>query len=265
MNSLMKNNKLRISILQFPLFWENPADNIDFFGHQIATLNEQNQMPDLIVLPEMWSTGFSMGLQTVAQEIGDKSLAFMIDMAVNFNIAIVGSSIFRQGNKTYNRLFFVFPDGHYESYDKRHTFSMAGESEVYNKGKNSLLVHYKGFKIYPLICYDLRFPVWSRNTVDYDVLLYVANWPAPRIHAWDTLLQARAIENMAYCVGVNRVGTDPNGHEYPGHSGVYNAFGQQMCFSNKSGVLHIALDLDSLKALRAKFPFLLDADNFEIQ
>ena len=261
----MGNNILKISLLQFPLFWEASTDNIDFFTSQIASLRNKHDMPDLVVLPEMWSTGFSMSLKTQAYRIGNESLAFMIEMAQTYGIAIVGSTVFKEQNATYNRLFFVFPDGEYESYDKRHTFSMAGESEVYDKGKTSLLVHYRGFKICPLICYDLRFPVWSRNTVDYDLLLYVANWPSPRIHAWDTLLQARAIENMAYCLGVNRVGTDPNGHQYPGHSAVYNAFGEQMCFSKKSGVLNAILDLDWLKKQRIKFPFLKDADPFKLR
>lgn len=261
----MENGRLKISLLQFPLFWERPKDNMDFFGAQIAALKDKDQMPDLVVLPEMWSTGFSMDLKKKAQSIGRDSLHFMMEMAQSFQIAVVGSTIFEEDLACYNRLFFVFPDGTYESYDKRHTFSLAGESEVYEKGKSNLIVHYRGFKICPLICYDLRFPVWSRNTVDYDLLLYVANWPAPRIHAWDTLLQARAIENMAYCIGLNRVGEDPNGHQYPGHSAVYNVFGEVLCFSKKSGVLEVQLNLEYLQKQRAKFPFLKDADQFNIQ
>jgi omega-amidase len=260
----MDNNQLHLSLLQFPLVWESPEQNILFFETQIRALSLSKTKPDIIILPEMWSTGFSMKLKDTAALMGQLSLSFMIQIAKETQMAIVGSTIFKEGAHSFNRLFFVYPEGHYECYDKRHTFGMAGESEVYNKGDKHLIVHYKGFRICPLICYDLRFPIWARNTNAYDVLLYVANWPAPRIHAWDSLLKARAIENMSYCIGVNRVGTDPNGHLYPGHSAVYNPFGDPLCFSDKEETIPISLDLERLKKARLDFPFLEDMDEFTI-
>ena len=261
----MPTNELNIALLQYPLSWEAPHENISFFKKVILDPSMQGSLVDLWVLPEMWSTGFSMSLARQATAIGRESLAFMIAMATQTKKAVAGSTVYEQDAQVYNRFFFVFPDGEYVYYDKRHTFSMAGESEVYHRGSSHTIIQYKGFKIFPQICYDLRFPAWSRNTHEYDLLLYVANWPAPRIQAWDTLLKARAIENMAFCVGVNRLGTDPNGHLYPGHSAGYDCFGNEMVFSKEEGRLLLSLNKESLTAARAQFPFLEDRDAFDIR
>jgi omega-amidase len=164
----------------------------------------------------------------------------------------------------FNRLFFVHPNGVTKSYDKKHTFTLAGEDQAYEAGKEKLILEYKGFKICPLICYDLRFPVWSRNVEDYDVLIYVANWPKTRITAWDTLLKARAIENMAYCIGVNRVGLDGADFEYTGHSAVYDVLGEQLAYSEKEEILYATLDKAHIQDTRKQLRFLEDRDSFNL-
>jgi predicted amidohydrolase len=188
----------------------------------------------------------------------------MQEKAKELNAAICGSIVFSERGLYFNRLFFVTPKGEVHQYDKRHTFTLAGENEKYQAGKQHLILDYKGFKMNLMICYDLRFPVWSRNTVDYDVLLYVANWPKPRIEAWDTLLKARAIENMSYCIGVNRVGKDEKGLEYVGHSATYDSLGQQLVFSEKEEILEIILDKAHIIQTRDNLKFLYDRDNFEL-
>jgi predicted amidohydrolase len=166
----------------------------------------------------------------------------------------------------YNRLLFVHPDGVVESYDKRHTFTLAGENEVYSAGTQKLIVNYKGWKICPLICYDLRFPVWARNVENYDVLIYVANWPKVRIAAWDALLKARAIENMSYCIGVNRVGLDGNNHEYSGHSAAYDVLGKRLDTipTDKEAIEIVTLNKKDLEIYRMKLNFLEDRDEFSL-
>src|SRR5690606_10159959 len=218
-------NKLNIALIQIPLFWEDPERNRELFSSKIKSITNKI---DLIVLPEMFTTGFTMTPENIDLREGDITVAWMQEKAKEHNAAVVGSVVFFEAGNYFNRLFFVGPDGRVSQYDKRHTFALAGEDKVYQAGTEKLIIDFRGFKICPLICYDLRFPVWARNTVDYDVLVYVANWPTPRIGAWDTLLKARAIENMAYCIGVNRVGQDKTGHDYPGHSAVYDALGEEL-------------------------------------
>ena len=200
---------MKVAIIQTALIWENPNANRIQFEEKIRGI-EQNV--DLIVLPEMFSTGFTMNPETVAETMNGETISWMQTLAKHKNSAITGSLVIVENGKYYNRLVFVLPSGEIKHYDKRHLFSLAGEEKVYTKGKTKLIIEYKGFKICPLICYDLRFPVFSRNVEDYDVLLYVANWPKPRINAWNALLKARAIENMCYVVGVNRIGEDQNNH-----------------------------------------------------
>ncbi|MEO0444189.1 MAG: nitrilase-related carbon-nitrogen hydrolase, partial [Pseudomonadota bacterium] len=166
--------------------------------------------------------------------------------------------------KYYNRLYFAEPDGKLSFYDKRHTFTLAGEHKKYKSGKHKVLVDYKGFRFCPLICYDLRFPIWARNTDDYDVLIYVANWPKPRISAWDALLKARAIENMAYCIGVNRVGLDNLRHEYVGHSACYDVLGNQVAFSDEEEIVYVTLEKEHIEKTRNKLKFLDDRDDFSL-
>ena len=220
---------------------------------------------DLIVLPEMFTTGFSMTPEQIDSRHQNDTVDWMRQQALKLNTAITGSIIASDDGKYFNRLYFVTAEGLVQTYDKRHTFTLAGEDMVYEKGDKRLIIDYRGFRICPMICYDLRFPVWSRNTEDYDVLLYVANWPAPRILAWDTLLKARAIENMAYCIGVNRVGVDENGLEYIGHSAVYDSLGETLAYSESEGVIKVELDHQHLADTRNNLKFLQDKDTFNLQ
>lgn len=251
--------QLKLALIQSPLIWEHPDGNRELFSKKIASVSSD---VDVVVLPEMFTTGFTMAPQRIPKVQTLETVQWMQDMASRHAFAIIGSIVYEEGMRHYNRLLFVKPDGSFSTYDKRHTFTLAGEHEKYTAGDKLLVETYKGFKICPLICYDLRFPVWSRNTHDYDVLLYVANWPKPRIAAWDALLTARAIENMAYCVGVNRIGTDANGLSYTGHSGVYDALGKQLVFSETEAVLEVTLFKQHLLETRRALPFLKDRDAF---
>lgn len=255
-------NKLNIALIQIPLFWEDPERNRELFSSKIKSITNKI---DLIVLPEMFTTGFTMTPENIDLREGDITVAWMQEKAKEHNAAVVGSVVFFEAGNYFNRLFFVGPDGRVSQYDKRHTFTLAGEDKVYQAGTEKLIIDFRGFKICPLICYDLRFPVWARNTVDYDVLVYVANWPNPRIGAWDTLLKARAIENMAYCIGVNRVGQDKTGHDYPGHSAVYDALGEELVFSEKEEILFATLTQDHIGETRNRLRFLEDRDVFSLE
>lgn len=253
---------LKITIIQSELHWENVEANLEMFTKNIQNIEEET---DLIILPEMFSTGFSMNAKQLAESMDGKTLQWMISEAKKHQTAITGSIIISENNHFYNRLFFVFPDGSYEKYDKKHTFTLAGENETYTAGTERIIVNYKGWRICPLVCYDLRFPVWARNTADYDVLIYVANWPKVRTVAWDTLLRARAIENMSYCIGVNRVGFDGNDHEYVGHSGVYDVLGKQISTSAFDEFTEtVVLHKKHIEENRNHFQFLNDRDQFEI-
>jgi omega-amidase len=252
---------LKIALIQAPLLWENPEENRKVFSKKIESVSKD---VDVIILPEMFTSGFTMCPENISTIEDEATLVWMRGVSQSLNAAIIGSIVYREGTKNYNRLLFVKPDGSVSTYDKRHTFTLVGEDEKYTAGTQQLLVHYKGFVFCPLICYDLRFPVWSRNTMEYDVLLYVANWPKTRVEAWDVLLRARAIENMTYCVGVNRVGTDANGHSYSGHSGVYDALGKQLVFSEDDAVLEISISKKHITETRQKLGFLYDRDVFSL-
>ncbi len=253
---------LKITLVQSELVWENASANRELFSKKFQTFEGET---DLIVLPEMFTTGFSMNAKKLAEPNDGDSLNWLISEARKHNCAITGSVIISENDKFYNRLFFVLPDGTYEKYDKKHTFTLAKENETYTAGKERLIVNYKGWKICPLICYDLRFPVWSRNTEDYDVLIYLANWPKVRTVAWDTLLRARAIENMSYCVGVNRVGFDGNDHEYVGHSAVYDVLGKQVSPSAFDEFIEtVTLSKEHIGSNRKHLQFLNDRDKFTL-
>ncbi len=257
----MAKKKLHVALIQAAVIWENPEGNRAIFSKKIEAITS---ITDLIILPEMFTTGFTMHPENLDKAEGQKTIDWMLKIASEKQVAITGSIAFYEKNAFYNRLFFVEPNGKIASYDKRHTFTLAREGEVYNSGNSKLLIDYKGFKICPLICYDLRFPIWSRNIDNYDVLLYVANWPKPRINAWDALLKARAIENMAYCIGVNRIGLDEMGNEYRGHSSVYNVLGKQIVFSKKDEIIYATLKKKHIISARKKLKFLEDKDNFTI-
>ena len=255
---------LSVTIIQSDLHWENPKANRLNFSNKIQSITKNT---DLVILPEMFTTGFSMHAESLAEAPHGETLRWMISEAKKYDLAITGSIIVKENDRFYNRLYFVFPNGEFKQYDKRHAFTLAGEHHTYTAGKKQLFVDYRGWKIFPLICYDLRFPVWTRNVAEYDLLLYVANWPVKRIMAWDTLLKARAIENMAYCVGVNRVGLDGNGHEYSGHSAIFDVLGKQISKngSEKEFVETVSLSKEYLSNQRKKLPFLNDGDLFAIE
>ena len=259
---IIMQSELKVALIQTPLIWENPLENRSMFSQKIREIPSDT---DMIILPEMFTTGFTMNPGGVNAKEGEITVNWMKQIARDKNMALVGSISFNEKNKFTNRLFFIYPDGTSKSYDKKHTFTFAGEDEVYDSGKERLVFSYKGFRICPLICYDLRFPVWARYKGDYDLLLFVANWPEPRIDAWDTLLKARAIENMSYCIGVNRLGEDNNALRYPGHSAIYDPMGSQVVFSKKDEVLYASLSLKHLKDLRAQFKFLEDRDDFSLK
>jgi len=253
---------MKIALIQTELSWENPNENKALLQEKI---NAISQYVDLIVLPEMFTSGFTMNPKNVAQTMQGDAISWLKEIAKNKNCAITGSLIIEENGNYFNRLVFVFPSGEIQTYDKRHLFTLAGEEKVYTAGKDKLIVEYKGFKICPLICYDLRFPVFARNVEDYDVLIYVANWPKPRVNAWDILLKARAVENMSYVIGVNRVGLDANNLEYVGHSQAIDYLGNYIQEPQEiEGVFIVELDKNEMLETRKKLNFLYDRDKFQI-
>ncbi|WP_034041891.1 amidohydrolase [Wocania ichthyoenteri] len=256
--------QLKIAVVQSDLVWENPELNRKNFSEKLKSISES---VDVIILPEMFTTGFTMYAKKVAETMQGKTVEWMKNEASKHNAAIVGSLIISEENKYYNRLLFVEPSGKISIYNKRHTFTLVGEDKVFTAGNEKVIMNYKGWKICPLICYDLRFPVWARNTEGYDVLIYVANWPEPRVSAWDTLLKARAIENMSYCIGVNRVGIDGVNSEYSGHSSVYDVLGNTLTTfkPNKEQVEIVTLEKRHISGYRNKLKFLDDRDVFTLQ
>ena len=255
--------KLKTALLQVDLKWEETEANKRLFERYIREVSDD---VDLIILPEMFTTGFSMNAAELAEPDQGPSFKWMQKVASEKDAAVTGSIITSEKGLFYNRLYFVFPDGSFKKYDKRHTFTLAKENETYASGIERLTLKYKGWKICPLVCYDLRFPVWSRNTENYDLLLYVANWPAARVAAWDTLLKARAIENMSYCIGVNRVGRDGKDLDYVGHSAAYDCLGKKVSEEIESqGVTEVTLDKAHLSEIRSQLRFLQDRDKFTLQ
>ena len=255
---------IKIALIQSNLAWENPKQNRDKFSDKIDAIKYGI---DLIILPEMFTTGFTVNPEPVAETMEGETVNWMRKIASEKQSAITGSVIVKNNNQYYNRLLFVHPSGKIEFYDKRHTFTLAGEDKVFKAGINKLIVNYKGWKICPLVCYDLRFPVWARNVENYDVLLFVANWPKPRINAWDVLLKARAIENMCYCIGVNRVGLDANNHEYSGNSAVYDVLGEKISHikPETEQIEIVELNKTHISTNRQKFQFLNDRDLFTLR
>lgn len=254
-------NQLKISLVQTNLYWENKTKNLAALEQSLAKI----KATDLIVLPEMFTTGFSMNAKALAETMDGPTVRWMKQKAKAKKAALCGSIIVEEKKKYYNRLCFVLPNGDVFTYDKRHLFSPAGENEHYSAGTEKIIVNYKGWNICPLVCYDLRFPVWSR-VVDneYDVLLYVANWPAARNYAWEHLLIARAIENQAYVVGVNRIGKDAKGNEHNGSSCAVDPLGKVILNgpAKKAWVKTIVLDKTEQETLRTKLAFGKDADKF---
>lgn len=253
---------MKVALIQSPLVWENPSLNRNYFEEKINSITES---VDLIVLPEMFSTGFTMNPIRVFETMDGVTISWLQSIAKEKKSAITGSLIIKENSNFYNRLVFVFPSGEIQFYDKRHLFTLAGEDKIYTAGREKLIVEYKEFKICLLICYDLRFPVFSRNKEDYDVLIYVANWPKIRINAWDVLLKARAIENMSYAIGVNRTGNDTNNLEYNGHSQIIDFSGNYLLEPQENEEVYYAtLHKRNLLDFREKFGFLKDRDSFTV-
>ncbi len=292
---------LTITILQQDLVWEDKAANLRRFEEKIEAVPEKME---LVVLPEMFSTGFSMRPEVLAEPINGPTIAWMRGLAARKRIILTGSVIVNEGGNYYNRLIWMQPNGQYGVYDKRHRFAYAGEDQHYTAGNKRLITSVKGWRVMPLVCYDLRFPVWSRQTPsfqekdvhpeeapgvpaseamplapqeidgtptltaepEYDLLLYVANWPQRRSTAWKTLLQARAIENQTYVVGVNRIGNDGNNIYHSGDSMIIDPLGEILYHqADKEDVFTITLEKETLKDVRQRFPFWRDADRFSIE
>ena len=257
------SNFLTVVLIQTPLIWENPIENRCSLNDKINAITARI---DLIILPEMFTSGFTMNASVIAETMAGETIAWLKEKAKEKQAVIIGSLVISENDNFYNRLVCVEPSGHITHYDKRHTFTLAGEHKVYTAGTEKVIFNYKGWKICPLVCYDLRFPVWARNVEDYDLLLYVANWPKVRINAWDTLLKARAIENMSYSIGVNRVGLDGNNYEYTGHSAAYDVLGNRIdtISENKEATEIVILDKAHIKKYREKLNFLNDKDGFNL-
>ena len=257
------NEALNIAILQCDLHWEDSSKNTN----QIEEYLEGLMDTDLIVLPEMFSTGFSVSSTHLAEKMDGPTVNWMKSIAKKYHSVLCGSLMIEENGFVYNRLVWVEPCGSIQHYDKRHLFKLIGEHKYFTAGTKRLLIEYKGWKICPLICYDLRFPVFSRNDVDYDLLLYVANWPNKRISAWDALLKARAIENQSFVLGLNRVGVDGCKAHYSGHSQIIDPEGGivTMAPENESGLLELTLTKAPILQLRNRLPFLSDRDDFNLK
>jgi predicted amidohydrolase len=256
-------NLLKLLLIQHDVVLGNVDANLDKIDR---LLDSFTQKADIIILTEMFSTGFSMKPELFAENINGKTVTWLCKKAKTTDSAIVASVMLEDDGKYYNREFFVYPDGKYVYYDKRHLFSYGGEDKKFTAGKSLLVVEYLGWKICPLVCYDLRFPVWSRNVCNYDLLIYIASWPCVRQNVWSVLPVARAMENQCYVAAVNRVGSDKTGN-YSGESKVVNQFGETLAQSdfNKECLTFCEISLSELLAQRKEFPFLNDADTFSIK
>jgi omega-amidase len=258
------NENLKIAAIQTELYWENVTANLASLEEKIANISNDT---DLIILPEMFNTGFSMNSKALAEPMNLTTFKWLKQMAAKTNAVITGSYIVSENGNFYNRLIWMQPDGQFDTYDKRHLFRMGGENEHFSAGTKRIIKPLKGWNICPLICYDLRFPVWSRNrNNEYDLLIYVANWPEPRAHVWSNLLIARALENQCYVAGINRVGEDGQGLKYSGDSAIIDFKGHIKATKTlKNSILYAELNKTELSDFRTKFPAYLDADEFEIK
>lgn len=254
---------LTVTIIQSDLVWENPQKNRDIFSEKIKSIKEST---DLIILPEMFTTGFTVNAAPLAEEESGPTLNWMMEKAQSKKVVITGSIIVKEREKYYNRLYWVCPDGSFSKYDKRHLFRMADEHKVFSAGEKRIITELKGWKILPLICYDLRFPVWARGAKkDYDVILYIANWPESRSSTWRLLLPARGVENQAYAIGVNRIGIDGTGKSYRGDSAIFDPIGNIIVQeANKQEIFTETLSWHLLDRYRKKFPVWMDSDTFTI-
>lgn len=260
------SSKLKLSLVQSNIHWEGIDLNLSMFEKKINSISTC----DIIVLPEMFTTGFTNNSKELAEEMGQKTCQWMLKMAKQKSSAVCGSAIIKEGSKIFNRFLWVEPNGKIKYYDKKHLFAMAGEDENYTAGEKKKIINYKDWKINLQVCYDLRFPVWSRRIPngeeDYDLLIYVASWPVTRVNAWSTLLKSRAIENQSYCIGVNRIGTDGSGIDYSGESVVIDSLGNVQAGSHpgKEEIINASIDKKHLMKIREKLPFYKDQDSFTL-
>jgi predicted amidohydrolase len=257
---------LTITLIQTNLFWEDKEANLAMLQNKIENINTHT---DLVILPEMFSTGFSMQPQLFAEKMDGETVDWMRSMAIEKKITLCGSLMVEEEGNYYNRLIWMQPGGQLQFYDKRHLFAFAGEDLHYTAGNKKLITEINNFKIRCNICYDLRFPVWCRQNISddyYDVLLFVANWPEKRVRAWKTLLVARAIENQCYVIGVNRVGIDGDGNSYSGESMVIDPMGEILYHkAEEEDLFTFTLEKEKISDTRKRIPFLNDADHFEIK
>ncbi|MCH7403151.1 amidohydrolase [Belliella kenyensis] len=265
----MADEILKVALVQTDLHWQDKIANLAMLEEKLWQLPSS---VDLIVLPEMFATGFSMDVNSLSEPMNHTICKWMVQLAKQLNTTITGSAIIQDSGKFYNRMLWVCPDGAMQWYDKRHLFRMAEEDQSYTMGSERKIFEVKGWKILPQVCYDLRFPVWSRNNalkdggMEYDLSIYVASWPAARVKAWDILLQARSVENLCYTIGVNRIGTDGNGIEYSGHSAIFDFKGECMSSAEENEeILILKLRYSDLTTFREKFPAWKDADKFELK
>jgi omega-amidase len=256
-------DNLKITIYQGYLFWENTDKNLQNISLRLSGIREKT---NLIILPEMFNTGFSMNAETLGETMDGKTMQWMLNTAQKFDCVVTGSIIIKENGKCYNRLLWVRPDGTHEHYDKRHLFALGKEHQTYTAGTKKLIVELNGWKICPMICYDLRFPVWMRNVdEDYDLLMIVANWPEKRALHWRTLIPARAVENQSYVIGVNRVGHDGNEVYHSGDSTCIDPNGNVVYYKrDEEDVYTFSVIGDEVKKARRALPFLKDADKFKI-
>jgi predicted amidohydrolase len=252
---------LKVTLVQTPIFWENAIANTSAIEEKLW---QHHTETDIIILPEMFNNGFSMNTALVAEPMNLHTTKWMIQLAKQMKALVIGSIPIKEGNEYFNRLLAVFPEGNILHYDKKHLFQLGNEHLNYTSGDKKLIFNYKGWNICPMICYDLRFPVWCRNTHQaYDLLIFVANWPVNRILAWNTLLKARAIENVSYVAGVNRIGSDPMHTSYTGESAMIDYSGKMMAYmSSDEKISTITISHQSLSEFRQNFSFHLDADEF---
>ncbi len=256
------NNTLELKGYQSDTVWHRPDLNRMHLAEEFASWNDDF---DVLILPEMFTSGFTMKPDSIPEEQDQLTIEWMVQWAERFDALLIGSIIFREEDRSYNRLYAVSGEGYVGTYDKRHLFTYAQEHECYSAGKDRLIIPYQDWKICPLVCYDLRFPVWSRNDVDYDLLIYVANWPDSRALAWNTLLPARAVENQAYVAGINRSGMDGNDIWYRGDSAIYDYAGRELTsLSHQEGSIRATLDKQALQSFRERYAFLRDRDTFTL-
>jgi predicted amidohydrolase len=255
--------EIRITTIQADLKWEDIDGNLAMFDEYLRELNGET---DIVVLPEMFTTAFSMKSTEFCESMDGKTMNWLKERAKQYDIVITGSIIIKEDEKYYNRLIWMRADGTFEKYDKHQLFKMAGEHKHYTAGNEKLIVEHKGFRFCPLVCYDLRFPVWARNVEDYDILIYVANWPIARRLHWRRLLQARAIENQCYTIGVNRCGTDGLGYVYSGDTSVFAPYGEEVYhIASTAGMNTVVITKIEIERIREKIPYLQDRDTFEIK